>query len=54
MKTGGWFSCDDTHVAPSTAESAVTPSAYVLFYQRRGNASRWGGLKLPPRTTEGK
>ena len=32
---GGWFACDDTHVspAPDGAAAAVTPHAYVLFYQ---------------------
>lgn len=48
-ESGAWFACDDTHVTavPSPA-AAVTPNAYVLFYQRQGAPAKWGGLALPP------
>jgi hypothetical protein len=47
-ESGSWFACDDTHVSavPSPA-AAVTPHAYVLFYQRQGAPAKWGGLALP-------
>eukprot|EP01041_Mallomonas_annulata_P002523 gene2523-4905_t len=56
-----WYSFNDSHVSEVNPEEAVTPRAYVLFYQRRehhhDNPSttatnnsvqhwRWGGLNL--------
>jgi len=32
---GDWYECDDQHVRRVTAESVVTPAAYVLIYARR-------------------
>lgn len=47
-EVGQWFSYDDTHVSPvPSPAAAITPHAYVLFYQRQGAPSKWGGLSLP-------
>ena len=32
---GKWYEFDDSHVSRSDANSAVTSSAYVLFYKKR-------------------
>jgi hypothetical protein len=32
---GKWYDCNDSSVSETTADSAVSASAYVLFYQRR-------------------
>jgi ubiquitin carboxyl-terminal hydrolase 4/11/15 len=41
---GKWFSYNDSMVSETNAQSAVTPQAYVLFYQRRRGVLRWGGM----------
>ena len=43
LEDGRWFACDDSRVALVDPALAVSPNAYVLFYQRRGRA-KWAGL----------
>ena len=40
---GPWYAYNDCSVNRVDASRVVTPQAYVLFYQRRQGALRWGG-----------
>jgi Ubiquitin carboxyl-terminal hydrolase len=42
---GKWYKHNDSWVSETTAASAVTGQAYVLFYKRRTGALKWAGIE---------
>eukprot|EP01031_Cornospumella_fuschlensis_P030802 gene30802-37214_t len=47
-----WYNFNDSSVSETSAQSCLSGTAYVLFYERRGakgtGGLRWGGLKPNP------
>eukprot|EP00934_Nitzschia_sp_Nitz4_P002136 Nitzschia sp. Nitz4//scaffold46_size129759//49937//53329//NITZ4_003499-RA/size129759-snap-gene-0.24-mRNA-1//-1//CDS//3329552589//2136//frame0 len=44
-KDGRWHRYNDANVGNSTGDAAVTPGAYLLFYQRQRGKARWAGME---------
>lgn len=42
---GHWYRYNDSHVGSSSGDASVTGGAYLLFYQREKNTSRWAGME---------